>query len=663
MSDNQDKFSRLLVRTIICSLVATICALVLTSQFVQDFEFNSDQLTVPSFADDLLRNPHFSFFTWMYPRAPYAFPDFPIFLTLRYLTNDVALSVFIHSAIYVLALCVGAKLILDLAVEGEKRRFALIVFLALCIISLLFGSITNSCKLLLWQFIPISHATAAVVSLYLFCFYVRILSRGSVALHFIFVVLCTLSIFSDKIFLLYFCLPMGVTLLASGYRTRRLPCVAVYSTEILIALVLVFIADHLIVLQRIDPIVLDWKRIETIQAVIKSTPLPWLFCLVALFCAIRNCFSDKIGNRSEHDAWQSRSVRYFLVAFTWGGAALTLGLWREPDPAFGRYAVAMTIGGMLSFSIAISELPRRALNYGYLATLAGIVILFTIAIPHLISPLRILTERSEVAASLEACRSKFGLETGFANYWIARKFSVLANWSPQINQFEPGYPRPFFWGNNYLWFYEDLATGRPSDVNFIVMNGLERADIEKSYGHATREVDCGPFHIFIYEDSKSLRSSILDRLSEYKIVYNSRWNVASLSKSSGPRISISSMEIQTGARNGKFISATAPKDGPGFLMFGPYIDLAPGNYSAGFTILCREGQRPNSLDVTVNSGQTVLASAILSSGNSTCDGAVRLIELPLKIVRPVTQLEMRAFFSGTGSLEVQNISLKRLSER
>ena len=65
------------------ALLIVCCALTVSNGLLQAFMVTSDQLTVPSFVEDLLRNPHFTPFTWMIPRAPYAFPDLPGYFLVR----------------------------------------------------------------------------------------------------------------------------------------------------------------------------------------------------------------------------------------------------------------------------------------------------------------------------------------------------------------------------------------------------------------------------------------------------------------------------------------------------------------------------------------------------------------------------------------------------
>ena len=85
------------------TLLTVCCALTVSNAMHQQFMFGSDQLTIPSFVEDVLRNPHFTPFTWIIPRATYAFPDLAGYFLVRLVTGDAYVALTIYSILHVVA--------------------------------------------------------------------------------------------------------------------------------------------------------------------------------------------------------------------------------------------------------------------------------------------------------------------------------------------------------------------------------------------------------------------------------------------------------------------------------------------------------------------------------------------------------------------------------
>ena len=90
---------------------------------------NSDQLTIISLADDILRNPHFNAYHWNFPRAPYFFPDLALTLALKAVVHSdaaIAASMLIVQSAFIAS--AGIVLCASLAGSAERRVDAVALY-------------------------------------------------------------------------------------------------------------------------------------------------------------------------------------------------------------------------------------------------------------------------------------------------------------------------------------------------------------------------------------------------------------------------------------------------------------------------------------------------------------------------------------------------------
>jgi hypothetical protein len=117
------------------------------------------------------------------------------------------------------------------------------------------------------------------------------------------------------------------------------------------------------------------------------------------------------------------------------------------------------------------------------------------------------------------------------------------------------------------------------------------------------------------------------------------------------------------AGDGRAVEATPGADEPHALLYGPYIELEPGDYVAFFRLKLMEAPEDDaagSLDACVAFGQEMLGGWELSAGDLT-DG--RYVQVPLGFHYEQGQLECRVNWSGALGLRVDRVSLFRLTGR
>jgi len=121
-------------------------------------------------------------------------------------------------------------------------------------------------------------------------------------------------------------------------------------------------------------------------------------------------------------------------------------------------------------------------------------------------------------------------------------------------------------------------------------------------------------------------------------------------------IDIMTMSGQVGKIAGGVAVARAPADKAGVLLFGPYVHLLPGSYGLYIRFRCTDNQTANGMDVTAL-GRHTIVSAQLEPHDPRCDGAPHEVELPFGLTSAAEQVEFRAFFGGTGTIEISRLRL------
>lgn len=114
------------------------------------------------------------------------------------------------------------------------------------------------------------------------------------------------------------------------------------------------------------------------------------------------------------------------------------------------------------------------------------------------------------------------------------------------------------------------------------------------------------------------------------------------------------------ATGGKARDAVVDKDGgSGFLFFGPYDQLEPGNYVAFFRAKMLEepgDEAVATVDVTANKGRAILGTRSVSASDLTTG---KYVQIPVSFRFSGTDLECRLSWSGTTSLRADKVTVYR----
>ena len=382
------------------TLLTVCCALTVSNAMHQQFMFGSDQLTIPSFVEDVLRNPHFTPFTWIIPRATYAFPDLAGYFLVRLVTGDAYVALTIYSILHVVAVAFAAKLLLDRAFTDRRQaRFAVLSFLALSGTTL--GCIViRHGQLLYWPFGAIAHASAAVSALVMFCVYKSIIDTRALWKHLLAAAICAVLIFSDKFFLVFFCAPYASALLLTGIGKPAWRTLTIFMAEMVAALAVSLWIDSLFVQQWTEPLELTLlhKHFAMVAKMVWNLgALPWLWLLAgAVAAAVLAWRAGPFNQYAIQIPLGARRARIFAAALTGFGFAVGVVLC-IPNGAYDRYMVGLDFGALLCAATLMVELTpeRRWARFGVVTLMILAVILAT-ASAHLVSPLLPFAERREI---------------------------------------------------------------------------------------------------------------------------------------------------------------------------------------------------------------------------------------------------------------------------
>ncbi|TQX86913.1 MULTISPECIES: hypothetical protein [unclassified Rhizobium] len=630
--------------------------------------FSSDQLAVPSLVDDILFNPNFSLTSWMIPRAPYVFPDALVFFLLRLLFTDNYLAVVAQLLLHVALIFLAARLVLKRAIlEVSRATFAWYIFLGLSMSILAvaqsgFAGQHFDASMPIQLFLPITHGTAAACAVLSFCLYERVIESRSLLLRAVFLFWCTLAIFSDKLFIVFFAFPYFFCVLLATPNLEGVKRAFAFTVNVGLAFALVIYLDNLFTQQTIDPLSFPIKaRLGVIIDLFKRTPIASIIMfslsIPAFYVGIKLLLSLP---KREANFIDQRRAQGFIVLMTGAGLSVGLLLWQTPNSAYSRYMVGMQMGGLLASALLISSWRRRILISFLLwmaVSMAAIVVALNLRPESALGP---FAERKRITDGLRECRERFGLQAGYAQYWQARKISVMTEWEFQINQFEPDFPVPFFWGNNLSWFYYRLASGQQLVSNFIIDDALPKSEIFRMYGVPSVQADCGGLHVLVYNDATELQRRV------QKIITD-RYALKDLTRNFPPDFSpvgwalgvyqLAQVPRQTGELDQDSIVAKSPQDNAGFVMYGPYLKLPSGRYSVEYSYSCSNNASPNTFEITAELGSRALQRVQLQAYDPSCNGTLQHLALKFDLDKETANIEFRAFFGGSGTFELEEVRL------
>src|SRR5581483_8616465 len=444
-------------------VVASVAAFLLlaTNVRIQDFELNADQLSVPAFAEELLRNPRFDVTAWSFPAAPLV-GDAILYLPLRALFGAPLPSILAFAVLHFALVVLGVVLLIRHALDDRARRSLAVLAAAVLILGFGFGA-TIDWRVFAWPFLPLAHSGALVAAIYAFLAYERAREKRSAGWEAAGALLSFVGALSDSLFVPIFPAPYLVVLLAGAEdRAARLRCL------------------RFAAVQAAAPLLARWLLSFT-PASDLGLPSPHLFVRIAalveaywkggalvVLCSVLAVALTYGTIGAYLLCWWRRRSRALAAAFdrtvlflALSGAANILAvatIWSGENLFNGKYAPAFQlfpplVGALLlARGLCAATLPAAG---GWLAGLAAAGAVLAGA-AGAAAGIGTMLERRVAPNEAMQCLDEAGLRHGLGGYWEARQVTLASGWRHQVDPLFPGTTTPFIHGNNARSFQREM---------------------------------------------------------------------------------------------------------------------------------------------------------------------------------------------------------------
>lgn len=238
--------------------------------------------------------------------------------------------------------------------------------------------------------------------------------------------------------------------------------------------------------------------------------------------------------------------------------------------------------------------------------------------------------------------SRHGLSYGYATFWNANVVSVLSEGHVKVRPIllQNGVPLPHRHLASNEWFRPSAWSGR----TFLMLNNEERASLDRSLlaqlvGEPINTFTIRDFEVLVYP------MNIAERLPG--------WNVARTRDGSlaAPLTVLSRHQVGefegTGAGSGILRAPAGPS---GFLHFGPYLEVAAGNYELEILVDVPDTVEAGYVEVASGGGRAILASAPII-------GPTKKVSLAFNAAKDEELVEIRVFTNGRVPMVLRFISL------
>ena len=253
---------------------------------------------------------------------------------------------------------------------------------------------------------------------------------------------------------------------------------------------------------------------------------------------------------------------------------------------------------------------------------------------------------AKIYQCIKCASLEYPLQDGIASYWNARPIKFYSNFEYYLAQTSPWAPKDgyYHWGNNwYEFLYKNSSTKSLRKYNYIIATsdeiklGLWGNVINKSKDKMTYE----DYTLFYFGKDDILWDFLFFRGAPsylHKLDPEIPWERPCLSNSGPCVFTGDDDELSTlaGVREGAVIKANGKA---GFLVYGPYISLEPGEYRlVGKGELYGQAKVLGTIEVAADLGKRILAvKSIVAGQNATGD----IVSLDFKIEKPVNNVEFR----------------------
>ena len=596
-----------LLLSVILAAAGLFASGIATADPVRWMFFNGDILLPAAYVHSLLHHPG-TIIWFQLPRIPSFFPDIVLVMLLSIVISSWQIVSLFYAVISFTVLVLMCSLIVARIAHREFLPSAA-TFVALTVLAMLLDlQIDNAGGAYFYVLFPVIHSGSFIVALGELLLVRRLIDKFSVGLGITAVVVTAVCILSDRIFIGVFIIPATAGILMLLTPIRRDPAQPIGFRRALPVLMILAVGcaagvtfDHLLfghVLLRDPDFPIDVPaQLNRLSALIRDPSVRFEAACAALILLL-----PIIG------VLRSREGRFWwTVSATTVAGTLTLLPFVFVNSSATRYAQPVWWWTLMFLTVAAVRIaPRGAPFY---ATGAAIVFtIFTSCIRvDLFKPALVTQWRDPVERCLIKLHDAGIVHAGIAQYWIARPLEASSNWKMQVVQVtENGWV--FRWQNNISSYGESPDDPHQlPNFDFLVTARLNMAVVGARFGTPTRVVPCAGTEIWIYNDSRRFRRSIIGADS-----WARRDGLLDASVWFGP----GDLLTRTGPLPPSGIVPAITTVDPSVATWGPYIALRPGSWRLELRYqLAGNIENRDQWDIQLNGSTPFAARGSLEAGS------------------------------------------------
>jgi hypothetical protein len=616
---------------------------------------------------------------WKLTPAPAYFPDMLLYLIAHLLGLTPSNAIFIVSIVqcYIFAL---ALIWLARVIKVDLTKLAISIILLLVA---LFVYVVSKSNIWFFFYSTNNHYASVVGGLVSLGLYLRLQSKFNFKYALIFVLILVLSTLSTPVFIINFSIPIALMLLGQFLVALFDKTQSVYRYgDLAKNFLLVLISLAIVRLINSYTLFHDPMAGRTGFSIDKSTA-----SFNAILNATKNGFiSDNLYVLS----FNSFLVCSIIYALLWLFSGLSMAMRGDKviNDKTKPFAFSVVFSLVSLFSGLISVVASGGFadfaGYRYLAFPLSICVLLLVVLldaekgiyQHLCRVLVALTvffcacvayvliersgfdDSSSKAKILSICIDKYAesndLRAGISDYWNARGVELQTTTKRSIRSVNSDMS-PFFWMSSLGPWISPQKYGLY--FNFVIVNselnpgpfGFSSSKISKLLPKPSKVLSCehSDATLWVY-DGDELHNLIANSANRFldvgKPVVSYKVNAAFL-----PGI--------TGRPHESFRVAQSPTDGPGFLVFGPYVRLTNGTYE-----IVLEYEADGVVDSFLDAGhfnsqpsKTFFTKKLNSQG-------VKRESIRINVdAEVIDNFEARVWYSGVGRLNVRSLEINKLN--
>lgn len=643
---------------ILCFLFLVVC---LFLGYEGHIKVNSDTLFLTSLYQDLVIEGN-SWNSWSFPAAPYYFPDMLVYWLIRLFTDDLFIAFVISQTLPYCGLILSSLYIYKGLYGKLTNQMALFTITLATLMNYIVTLISTDLHQpnhmgfrVLYRLT--SHTGATVLAFICIGLVIRILKHESKIQMGLLFVFCGLTALSDKLFFCWFVVPALLALISFsliGLIKKRI-------SLILCSLISISSALGYWGVQHTNPYITrnysnyfpakTWEKVIILLGNLNSeikelegVTLYFYIFFIAMIVTIVISFFRFVCQISGNDATVHSSVlsQFFFLFYLFAILVnVSTVFYLELFLDLMHYFNLIIIASLFSLPILMSN-EEGLIYFKKDNKTRNILLTSFVLITGFLGILSLWPMKNisfeyypKIAKCLDDNKKQYHLTNGLADYWEPRIVSVFSKKGIWVNKINPDGDL-HHWMNNMEW-YSNIF-----NYNFFITKGLNLPAIIMKYGRPSSEFICDDKKIIVYNNENNIFKNLTaHHLLTKKLTLQASQLPASIGEVAG---------------NNRVANE---EDGPGHLIYGPYIGLHKGNYK--FEVIYSSTANVNpvatwDIGVFLNSQKTILDSGIIMKKNAKQESIAKTITID----RFLESIEFRIHYKGNGQLTIHSLSIGRV---